>query len=105
MPEQRSPNVIQVNLRLTKDLHKRLAATAKKAGRPLNSEMVYRLETTFRREKADEMLDRAQRLLDKARRISDDATRAVTEIERDWRAGLTVDEVFPRNRLLRRLKK
>ena len=56
MPGKRSPDVIQVNLRITNDLHKRLVSTAKKDGRSLNAEMIARLERTFHREKADEIL-------------------------------------------------
>ena len=69
MPGQRSPDVIQVNLRLTKDLHKRLVAAHEEAGRSLNAEMVARLEATFQRERADEILDKAQKAVNEAERI------------------------------------
>jgi uncharacterized protein (DUF1778 family) len=106
MPGQRSPNVIQVNLRLTRDLRKRLVAAAKKAGRSLNAEMVARLESTFRRETADKVLDEAQRILERSTKMRDEAVRMVDNIEDALRAGLTVDDIFPpRNALLRRRKK
>ena len=52
--------VIQVNLRLRQDLHRRLTQGAKKARRSLNAEMVERLERSFQREHADELLKSAQ---------------------------------------------
>ncbi len=61
MPGKRSPNVKQVNLRLTIDLHKRLeAAAAEKVGRSLNAEINTRIQQPFRRESADEILEGAQ---------------------------------------------
>ena len=87
MPGKRSSNIIQVNLRLTKGLHKRLAAEADKVvGRSLNAEMVDRLERSFKREKADAILDRAQRHLAEARRNLDAAESAATGIAPKLRA-------------------
>lgn len=52
--------VIQVNLRLRQDLRRRLMQGAKKAKRSLNAEIVERLERSFQREHADELLKSAQ---------------------------------------------
>jgi hypothetical protein len=59
MPEQRSADVIQINLRLTRELHKRLTSEAKKAGCSLNQEMIERLKHSFERDAADELLAQA----------------------------------------------
>ena len=63
MPGQRSPNVVQVNLRLTKELRQRLHREAKAAGRSFNAEVVERIEQTFLRHTADVVLELAQKRL------------------------------------------
>ena len=60
MPGKRSQDVIQVNLRLSRDLHKHLVREANAAGRSLNQEMLLRLEQTFERVAADEILRQAR---------------------------------------------
>lgn len=110
MPGKRSPDVIQVNLRLSKELHNRLRTAAdERDDLSLNAEMVDRLVRTFRREKVDAILERAQRLVDEAVddaiRIQRECSSKIDGIERDLRAGVPIDEVFPRNRLLARMKK
>ena len=52
--------VIQVNLRLPQDLRRRLMREAKKGRRSLNTEMIARLEHSFERDDADELLKSAQ---------------------------------------------
>ena len=78
MPEQRSPNVIQVNLRMTKDLHKRLVREAKRARRSLNQEMVLRLEQTFQRVAADAILEQARSMKDGVEQLYRDM------VKRSW---------------------
>jgi hypothetical protein len=48
MPGQRAANIIQVNLRITQELHKQLQRSATRAGRSLNQEMMLRLEQSYR---------------------------------------------------------
>ena len=100
MPGQRSPDVIQVNLRVPKELRKRLVAAAKASGLSLNAEMVDRLERTFEREKADEILDEAHRLFDGAERMNKETAFTFAELEKK------ISDFFPpRNALLARMKK
>ena len=60
MPGQRSPNVVQVNLRLTKELRNLLQRLAKTNGRSFNAEVVDRIQQTFRRTLADDILKKAE---------------------------------------------
>jgi Arc-like DNA binding domain len=59
MDVRKEEEIIQVNLRLPRSLHRRLAQEAKKARRALNSEMVVRLEHSLERDDADEILQHA----------------------------------------------
>src|SRR5262249_31451391 len=106
MPNQPNPNIVQIGLRGTKDLRRRLKAAAKKSGRSDNAEMVERLENSFRREAADEVLDRAQHHLNEAKRIQDQVHSIIADIEKDMRAGLSADDIFgPINALSKRRKR
>jgi len=67
MPEQRGADVIQVNLRLMRLLHKRLAREAKRNKRSLNDEMKSRLTHSFERDEADDKLQEAEDMLDRAK--------------------------------------
>jgi hypothetical protein len=99
---------VNFTLRLREDLRRRIETIAKKEKRSLNEEMVLRLEESFRRESDDKTLAEMRDLLakvhdglDESRRLSDERTRVIAEIEKRWRAGDAVDEVFPLNALLR----
>jgi hypothetical protein len=107
MPGQRSPDVIQVNLRLPKAMHKRLVAAAESGGRSLNAEMVARLEQTFRRERADQILAEAQMDVNEAKRINDLTASNLAELQEAIRTGQSIDDVVlsPHYGLLRRKKK
>jgi Arc-like DNA binding domain len=59
MRVRKDEEIIQVNLRLPRWLHRHLVQEAKKARRPLNSEMVVRLEHSLERLLADKLLERA----------------------------------------------
>ena len=61
MPGQPAPNIVQIGLRGTKDLRRRLIAASKASGRSLNAEIVARLERSFSRERPDEILDEAKK--------------------------------------------
>ena len=69
MPNQRSPDIVQIGQRVTKALRLRLMTAAKASGRSLNAEINARIEQTFRREEADKILDKAQIDLAEAKRI------------------------------------
>lgn len=106
MPGQRSPDVIQVNLRLTKDLRKRLAAAAEKSGKSLNAEMVARLELSFQRENADKILAGAQVDLAEAKRLRDLTADTLAQLQEAIKAGPVDDVVLsPYFGMLRRKKK
>ena len=69
MPGQPSPDIVQIGLRVTKDLRRRLMAAAKASGRSLNAEINARIEQTFRRHNADVVLELAQKRLMAARAL------------------------------------
>jgi hypothetical protein len=81
MPGQRSPDILQINLRLSKDLHKRLKREADRARRSLNQEMVLRLEQTFQRVIADTILEQAKGLFESAQKLHDKAIGAAFEAQ------------------------
>ena len=95
MPGQPSPDIVQVGLRVTKGLRRRLMAAAKKAGRSLNAEMVDRLELTFDREDADEILDQAHETLDGAARLHKAASGLFARVQEALEAGQSIDDIFP----------
>jgi hypothetical protein len=102
MPEQRSPDIIQVNLRLPKELHKRLVREAKKADRSLNQEMVQRLEQTFERVAADALLEQAHAMVRDAQRMREDTWKMfLSPIERHG----PVATVTKRGRITKEAKK
>jgi hypothetical protein len=69
MPGQRSPDIVQINLRLPKDLWARLKREAKRADRSLNQEMIERLEHTFERVEADALLEQAHAQIAQAKEL------------------------------------
>jgi hypothetical protein len=55
MPRKLNPDMITTNVRLPKKLHKNLEAEARRLGVSLNSEVVYRLEKSFRQASAEQL--------------------------------------------------
>jgi hypothetical protein len=88
-------------------MYERLRAALEKAAKgrgektSLNSEIVRRLHDSF----VNDVLNEAKWLLEEARRIRDETDKILPDIEKDLRAGLTVDDIFPRNALLGRKKR
>jgi hypothetical protein len=97
MPGKRSPDVIQVNLRLHKNLHKWLVREAERNDRSLNAEMVERLNNSFRRDNADKILADAKDCQDKAEKL--------LEQVRDWRLPTIADYLMGQTPPTRRTKK
>jgi hypothetical protein len=60
MKGTKEAEILQVNLRLRQDMRRRIMRAAKKAKRSFNAEIVARLERSFDREHADDLLERAK---------------------------------------------
>lgn len=98
---------VNFTLRLREDLRRQIEASAKKEERSLNEEMVQRLEESFRRETAAELMGKAQWLLDengkrldKAELIREEAISEIAEIKKAVIAGRPATEIFPNNALI-----
>lgn len=54
---------VNITLRMREGLRRQIETAAKKEDRSLNEEMVARLEESFKREKADEILAESKRII------------------------------------------
>lgn len=63
MVKRRPSEIIQVNLRMREDLRQRLSRQAEKESRSFNAELVHRLEQSFERDTAADLLAEAHKLL------------------------------------------
>ena len=75
-------------MRLTKELRQRLQRVAKAAGHSFNAEVVSRLQRSFARVEADEILDEANAAVETALRYHEEALKLRDEtFERFFKTG------------------
>jgi len=88
--------VMQVNLRLTGELHGQLVNEAQRNKQSLNQEMLIRLQRSFERDKADELLEEARLHQAVAKRLYEDSIQRtrdyVAMVAKD--KGVTVAELL-----------
>ena len=90
MPRRSKTDVVQVNLRLREDFRQRLVREAERTGRSFNAELVKRLEDSFDRMPADQVLELSAEVL---KRVSDLLEPEEFKARRQKLATLSEEEV------------
>jgi len=94
MPRRSKTDVVQVNLRLREELRQRLVREAERTGRSFNAELVKRLDDSFDRMPADQVLELTAEVL---KRVSDLLQPEEFKARREKLAKLSEEEVAAEN--------
>jgi hypothetical protein len=90
---------VHLGLRVSPKLKRQLERAADASTRSLSQEVEFRLEESFRLISAEKLLDKSHRHLDEAWYIAEEAGSIIDDIEKDLRAGVSVDKIFSHNAL------